>query len=147
MYQSQRFNLWLVKWSVQYRRQKNGKITKYLAQHDTVYESNTSRTCAYKSQQKINDHLYHAPESGGGDEHAVFHRLSVEQFCVFLVNPIGYLPTNRLSFSLKHTPELLADSNFTRPHREETALSSSVRVSESLFSSFSTLSLRMPTVM
>lgn len=93
--------------------QQTDGITEHFPQHDTVYEPGVGYAGTGESRQKRNNHLYHAPEGGGGDDHAVSHRQEVELFRILLVNPFGYLPANRLFFPFKHTSGFLANGNFT----------------------------------
>lgn len=112
MYHSQHFNLWHVKnGQCDTEHQQSSGITEHFPQHDTVYELGVGHAGADEIQQKGNNHLYHTPEGGRGDDHAVFHRQTVEQFRTLLVNHVGHLPVNRLSLPLKHTSSFLADSD------------------------------------
>lgn len=94
--------------------EETGGITEHFPQHATMYDPGVGHPGTDESRQKKNNHLYHAPEGGGGDHHAVSHRQAIEQIRTLLVNPVGYLPANRFSFLPKQTSGFLANGNFTR---------------------------------
>ena len=122
---------------------KTGGITEHFPQHEAVYKLGIGHAGADESRQKKNNHLYHAPKGGSGDHHAVSHRQVVEQSDALLVDPFGHLPANRLTFLLNSALMVI----LLAPPREEIASSSPGRTSESLLSSFSTLSPKMPTAL
>ena len=93
---------------------KTCRITEHFPQHEAVYELGVDHAGAGESRQKRNNRLYHAPEGGGGNHHAVSHRQVVEQSGALLVDPFGHLPANRLTFLLKRPPGFLANGNSTR---------------------------------
>lgn len=93
---------------------KTCRITEHFPQHEAVYELGVGHADTDESRQKRNNHLYHAPEGGGGDDNAVPHRQEVEQFRTLPINPFDHLPANRLSILLKRPPSVLANGNFTR---------------------------------
>lgn len=49
------------------------RITEHFPQHEAVYELGIGHAGAGESRQKRNNHLYHAPEGGRGDDYAVSH--------------------------------------------------------------------------
>lgn len=65
--------------------------------------------------------------------------------CAFPFHPVGHLPADFLSLLFKRLSRFLAECDRACPTQEETAPSILGRASESLFSSFSTLALRMRT--
>lgn len=90
------------------------RITEHFPQHEAVYKLGIGHADTGESRQKRNNHLYHAPEGGGGNHHAVPHRKAFEQSGALLVDPFGHLPANRLTFLLKRPPGFLANGNFIR---------------------------------
>lgn len=94
--------------------QQSGGITEYFPQHEAVYKLGVGHAGADESEQKGNNHFYHAPECGSGDDHAVFHRQATKQFRTLPVNHAGHLPANCLSLQLQRPPGFLANGNFTR---------------------------------
>lgn len=52
---------------------KSCRITEYFPQHEAVYKLGVCHADTGESRQKRNDHFYHTPEGGGGDDHAVSH--------------------------------------------------------------------------
>lgn len=52
---------------------ETGGITEHFPQHEAVYKLGVGHEYAGESRQKRNNHLYHAPEGGGRDDHAVSH--------------------------------------------------------------------------
>lgn len=91
-----------------------GGTTEHFPQQDAVYEPGVGQEGAEVSQQKEKYRLYHAPEGGEGDDHAVSHRQTIEQFRALPVDTFGHLPADRLSLPLKRPPGFLANGNFTR---------------------------------
>lgn len=128
-------------------QEKSCHTTEHFPQHGVVDELCVDHTGADESRHKKNDRFHHAPKNNRGDDCPVSHGQAVHQLLAFLANHFGRLPANGISFLFKHTSGVLADSHPACLMKGRDSLVRCRQASASLFSSFSTFSLRMPTTL
>lgn len=89
--------------------EEHDETAEQLPQPYAVQEMHVCGTDADEGCRKEDECLYHAPESGGRDNHAVTCREAPDQFGTLAFHPVRHLPADRIAFPLKGLSGLLAD--------------------------------------